>query len=766
METVSPLLVAVGAIAAAYVAGLVRPWLSQIVGGVSAAIGFALVLWLYLTEASPTAVPWIPAWGVELAFGVDGLAAVFALVVFGVGAAIMVYSAGYMPHELGEQGRPRKAQLRFDALMLTFLASMVGLVLARDLILLFVFWDLTALMSFFLIGFNRGEESRTAALMAILVTGIGGVFLLIAVLILYVEVGSFSLDESLAAGLSDKTATIVGALIVLAAMAKSAQVPFQFWLPNAMVAPTPVSAYLHSSAMVAAGIFLTARMLPVLQQSPLVWTALPWIGVVSIIVGGAVALRSDKLKEILAYSTIAQYGYGFLLLGLGGAHGATGAMLFIIVHALAKATLFMVAGAVTHATGSKRLSEVGGLAKDLPHLAVATAIAVAGLAAIPGTLGFFKEEYLFDAALEHGPLFVALSVIAAALTLAYLGRFFVGIFLGEKLRSTEPIPPTMWIPPLGLALLLIVGGLYPAPFAALAEAGGVATLQEALSLPAPWYHLELRPGYLMAVVAWTLGAALWFAFGRQDRPRLSELMTRYGPERWHRGAISALDYVSAKLLFLEQNTLRTRIASVLVPCAALVAIAALTTPAEQVYHIGEIRSEHVPVILGLFLAAATSLSVTLVKSKGHLTMVLALTAVGCSLAAVYAFLGGPDVALVAVLMELLLTLVFLGVLRLIRRDVLEREQARPETGQPRWFLVVVSILSGGFAFVLAWRVLSHPLATDPTAGFYRDITTALPQVNMVASIIADFRGLDTLGEMTVLLIAMLGIVSLLRRRVR
>jgi multicomponent Na+:H+ antiporter subunit A len=278
--------------------------------------------------------------------------------------------------------------------------------MAQDLLLMFVFWDITAIASYYLIGYDRADaDSRYSALMALLVTGVTSVFFLIAALLLSVEYETFALADLIARATPGPTLTIAGILIALAALAKSAQAPFQFWLPRVMAAPTPVSAYLHSAAMIAAGVFLFSRTYPLLQQSEFLLNALLAIGFLSMLTGGILALASDILKRVLAYSTIAQYGYVVFLLGLGSEVGAIGAAFYVLAHALGKCCLFLTAGAVTEATGEKHLSELGGLYRSLPWLAVGSGAAAAGLAALPATIGFFKDELLFDAAFEQaGPL--------------------------------------------------------------------------------------------------------------------------------------------------------------------------------------------------------------------------------------------------------------------------------------------------------------------------------------------------------------------------
>ena len=760
MEPVVPLIVAFCAIPVAYLAGRVKPAWSAWIAAVAA---FAALIVVGNSKLASFETMWAAAWDLKLSFTLDGLAALFLVCVFGVGTAVFVYSARYLPDHLQSTKRPETERLRFDALMLLFMASMAGLVLASDLFLLFVFWELTTLASFFLIGFDRTDEGRRAALMAMIVTGSGGLLLLAALVLLHVETRTFELAALSAAALDPGRATLIGALILGAAATKSAQVPFHFWLPRAMVAPTPVSAYLHSSAMVAAGFFLLARLFSVVEQSAPVVEAVTWLGLVSIGVGGLLALTASRLKRILAYSTVAQYGYGLLLLGLGGEDGMYGAMLFMIVHAPSKAALFMVAGAVQQTTGAKRLSELGGLAGSLPHLAIAAAIACAALAALPGIIGFFKDEMLFEAAMRHGAIFAVCAVFAGALTLAYLLRFWIGIFGGSRRGESSEAGWQLWVPPLALTLPLVIGAFHIPPFAELAHHAAIATLGEPLAPPRLEFHLKARPSYAMALGAWLLGLLLWVGL-RGDEPgvRLPDLVTQYGPERWYRESVRALDYVSRRLLRFEASTLRFRISWVLVPCAVLTAMAAFGFGGHFDYEIGGLSRSDLPLLLALLLAAVTAVGVSLPRDRAYMTFVLALTAVGFSLAAVFAFLGAPDVTLVAALVEILLTLVFLAVLP-ARESNADRELHAPPP-RHRWLNTGVALASGGFAALIAWRVLSHPRLPEPASARYLEATAHAPELDVVGAILADFRGLDTLGEITVLAVMSLAIGSLAEAR--
>ena len=307
-------------------------------------------------------VPWAPTLGLRLHFTLDGLGALYGLLASGVGLLVFAYAASYMPWHLEHEGQSWREQWRFWPWMVLFMVAMLGLAVAQDLVLLFVLFDVTAICSYFLIGFDRDRpEARVAALMALVVTGVTAVAVLIAAVLLYTEHGTVSIPALLAQPGGGTSTTVAAALLAVGALAKSAQVPLHFWLPRAMAAPTPVSAYLHSAAMVAAGVLVIGRVHPLLARSEAVLDALLGVGVASILVGGALALAKDELKQVLAHSTISQYGYVLTLYGTGGPAGAGAAALYVITHGIAKSALFMTAGAVTMATGEDPLSRVGGL---------------------------------------------------------------------------------------------------------------------------------------------------------------------------------------------------------------------------------------------------------------------------------------------------------------------------------------------------------------------------------------------------------------------
>ncbi|WP_189226851.1 hydrogen gas-evolving membrane-bound hydrogenase subunit E [Saccharothrix coeruleofusca] len=729
----------------------------------AALAGFALCLLGWLAGGGAFALPWAPSLDLELSFALDGLAVLYGLLATGVGALVFAYGTRYLSLHLEHQRRQAVERWRFWPWMALFAVAMVGLATAQDLVLVFVFFDLTAVCSYFLIGFDRAErEARTSALMALLVTVVAAVAMLVAAVLLYAAHGTFSIPELLARAAPSATTTLAAALLAVAALAKSAQVPLHFWLPRAMAAPTPVSAYLHSAAMVAAGVLVIGRVHPLLARSEAVLTGLLVVGAASVVVGGVLALRRDVLKQVLAYSTISQYGYVVMMYGMGGAAGNGAAAFYVLAHGVAKSALFMTAGAVTMATGEDRLSRLGGLGRRAPVLAVAAGVASATLAALPLTVGFFKDELLFTAALRHGPTTAVLAVVAAALTFAYVGRFWGALFLGPPRGRVGSTPVLLVAPVVVLAVIAVAGGLVVEPFARLAEdaAGVSAGGPVALS---PAYHLDARAENLMALAAWAAGGALLALPRVVDRVSRAVAVAgeRAGPRRAYEMAVHALNRASTALHDREVRDLRTSIAAVLVPAGVLIGLAFAATPTAGAYVVGAVVGADW-LILPL-LALVVIATVVIAVAKARLAVALALSVVGFALAAVYALVGAPDVALVAVVVETMLTLVFVAALARMPRAAPERDAGAPARVRRRRRDAIAGGVAGVAVFASVWGFLSQP-APDSVSAEHIRLTPAAHGSDVVTVIVADFRGLDTLVEITVLLVAVVGVATLARRR--
>ncbi len=731
------LIVALAAAPVSVAVGFVRPAWTAPAAIATTAVAFAVAVGVAFAGDSRWEVNWIPTWDLRLAFAADGLARLYALLATGIGLLVVVYASRYLPLHLEHHERSPDELVRFFGWLLLFMGAMVGLVLAQSLILLFVFWDLTAVASYFLIGFVLLAQSYGTDHIPAL------------------------LPEVEAAAAIPGTVAAATALVVVGALAKSAQVPFHFWLPRAMAAPTPVSAYLHSAAMVAAGVFLVGRFYPLIARIDWLLDALLIVGLGSMAVGGVLALTRDVLKQILAYSTISQYGYVVTMFGLGGEHGVAGATFYVLAHALAKSALFLAAGAVTEATGEDRLAGIGGLARRLPLLAVASGVAAAALAALPLTAGFFKDELFFAAAVEYGAGMTMVAVAGAALTFAYIGRFWTGIFLGRERATAHSISPALVWPVVALAVAVVFGGVWLAPFLAVVEPAVRVSLGDAVPIEAA-YHFDLRAENVMALATWVVGGGLlvtrraWWS-AAIGAAWIGDLA---GPARLYALSLGGLNALSDWMHRIEVRDLRGRLAAVLFPAGLLVGLAMMTTPTVGQFSVGPLPGSELPLAFLVGVAAISAVVVTI--SRDHLRIALTLSCVGYSLAVVYAFLGAPDVALVAVLIETIFALLFLGMLTLMPRTILRFETKRADERTHERRDLLLGVVATVLMFLVVWGALSRPSAQSSVVGDQIEGTPLAHGKDVVTTILADFRGFDTLGEVTVIAIVLLGVTRLLR----
>ncbi len=747
--------------------GVFRPRLAGPAAIATTLVAFSAALWNWHRPGAAIDQEWAPTWGLRLHFESDGLASLYALLATGIGLAVVIYAYRYIPEHLHHQHRPEKDGVRFFAFLLMFMGSMVGLVLAQDLVLIFLFWDLTAIASYFLIGYDRHrEDARVSALMALLVTGISAIGFLVGALVLGDRYGTFQLPQLAELVEPGTHLTLAVGIMMVAALAKSAQFPFHFWLPRAMAAPTPVSAYLHSAAMVAAGVFLIGRLYPLIEPSATLLNILTAVGIASIATGGLLALTRDNMKQLLAYSTISQYGYVVLMFGIGGPYGVAAASFYVIAHALAKSALFLTAGTVTEATGARELSNVGGLFSRMPALAISAGAAAAAMAALPLTIGWFKDELFFKAAYQENRWMQIVTVIAAAFTFAYMGRFWIGIFLGKQQGDVRPVSKLLMAPIAVLGAVTIIGGIWTTPFVRLAEAATTSTrlVPTEIHVAYGWY-----PETIMALVAFAIGTAMLLTVSvwQSNLSRAVRMGLTIGPERLYLDGLFRLNAFSDRIHLIEVRDLRSRVATVLVPAGVLVAITLLSFDVVNVYSVGSITRNDLPLVLVLIVIGLTA--ATAAVPRDHFSMALALSGVGFALAVAYSLFRAPDVALVAVLIETLFTLLIFGFLSLLPRnvdhaEVVPSDQPTEPGDIHRLRDALLAAIAGGFAFVVVWGVLSQPASLESVMISHVQLAPEAHGKDIVTVILADFRGFDTTGEITVLGIAFLGVATLLRRR--
>ena len=699
-------------------------------------------------EPVTTSLPWLPALDVGLELRMDGLALLFTVLVLGVGALVMAYSARYLSTD-------RPHALLFSLLTL-FAAAMLGLVLSADLVLLVVFWELTSICSFFLIG-GRGGEGARPAMRALVITGGGGLCLLAAAVLLLVVTGTTHVPTIVANRdlvLADPLSGVAAVLVVVAAMTKSAQLPFHFWLPQAMVALTPVSAYLHAATMVKAGIYLLLRFSPVFAGTP-PWFALIVVGLASALVGAVVALKQHDLKALLAWSTVSQLGFLVALTGVGTTAAIGAAVVHTFAHALFKATLFMLVGIVDRQAGSRDIRQLGGLRKMLPVTATLTALAALSLAGVPPTIGFVSKEGIFDALLDAraaawtGPAAAAVAVVAAGFTFAYGVRLFWGAFAGEPTQELHEPRWTFLAPAAVTAVLSLALG----PIAHLLNPAATRIVRDTAPVPGAETDLALWHGLnaalALSVVTYVLGTLLFLAGSRVEAglQRLRAPATGAGSFDAAYDATLRLGHVVAGVTARRGPAAQLTLPVLAVLLGAAAAAARWPVPLDPVP--AATRDEDWVVVA---LVAVAVLALSLAGSK--LAAMVLLGLVGFTVALWFQVAGAPDLVLTQVLVEILTVVVAALVLhRLGPRFVASTRARHLGSG--------ALALAGGTAAALVTLGLT---GRRPLSDVGEHVLTRAPEetggTNAVNTILVDYRALDTLGEITVLAVVALGVLAL------
>ncbi|PVX71281.1 monovalent cation/H+ antiporter subunit A [Paraburkholderia unamae] len=706
---------------------------------------------------------WIPQLGLSFSLRLDGLSFMFALLVLAIGLLVFIYARYYLA---GSESLPR-----LYALLLLFMGAMLGVVLSNNLLLLVIFWELTSIVSFLLIGFWPSRpEARRGARMALTITGAGGLALLAAVLLLGRVCGSYDLNVVLAHAGEVQRNPLYPAILLLilfAACTKSAQFPFHFWLPHAMSAPTPVSAYLHSATMVKAGIFLIARFYPVLEGTGWFFYVTSLIGLVTLTGGAAMALVQRDLKGLLAYSTISHLGLIVLLFGLDTQLSTVAALFHTFNHAVFKASLFMAAGIIDHETGTRDLGRLRGLRRFMPHTAVLASVASLAMAGVPLLNGFLSKEMFFGETLAQDLLgdfnwiIPALAVVAAGLSVAYSLRFVWGVFFdGETPHDLPHYPPHepprfMKLPVEILVVICLLVGLVPQQ-----TIGGMleSAAWFALGGVVPTYSLSLWHGINVPLVMSGLsfvGGALLFFFRRDafrhHRSRLSEMNASEGFDRF----VQQLEKAAGAVVNLfETRSLPSYLswmiaAMLIVPGAALVALTSLD---------GAYRS--VPpdslTLIGLALVALFAVGVVLVRANTLYALVLLST---CGLLVTLAFVrfSAPDLALTQISVEVVTVLLL--VLAIYFLPVVQRA-VQPVPTRAR--NAVLALAGGALIGSVAYAVMTRAPVAGVGAYFLANALPGSGGHNVVNVILVDFRGFDTMVEISVLVVAGLAVKALLR----
>ncbi len=727
----------------------------------AAALVLLLMQWAAVDDGQVIILmqPWLETLGLNLSLRLDGLGFLFALMILVIGLLVILYASYYLSE--------REAAGRFFALLLLFMGAMLGVVLSENLLLLLTFWELTSLSSFLLIGFwGHRSDARKGARMALAVTGGGGLSLLAGILLIGHIVGSFELSVVLAAGdviRAHALYPVVLVLVLLGAFTKSAQFPFHFWLPHAMAAPTPVSAYLHSATMVKAGVFLLARLYPALADSDLWFYLVSLTGLATLLVGAGMALFQHDLKGLLAFSTISHLGLIVLLLGLDTPLSNVAAVFHIINHATFKASLFMAAGIIDHETGSRDMRRINGMWKYLPHTAVLAMVASSAMAGVPLLNGFLSKEMFFGETLQQQLLgsfswvIPAAATLAAVFSVAYSLRFIHDVFFNGEPVNLPKFPPHepprfMKIPVEILVLLCLLVGMLPGyTVAPLLATAAQASLQGEL----PEYSLAIWHGFnlplAMSCVALVGGILVYV--GRQPLFRwyagLPEVEARLVFERQVQNIVRLAEWLTGRL---ENGSLQRYLSLLLV--AALILVTMALAPLPELTGSRGLSPLDGITTLGLLVLAASGL-LTAVLHRQRLVALLILGVGGMLVALAFARFSAPDLALTQLVVEVVTIILLMLALFYL-------PSSTPREGSSLRGLRDV-LVAGGCGIMVA--LLVYVVLTRPSAGlapfFLANSVSGGGGTNVVNVILVDFRGFDTLGEITVLAIAAVGILAML-----
>ena len=757
---------ALGAIALPLVAASLMPvlyrWLRWRLGLAAVAAAAATLVLVVLTPDISLVTPWVPQLGIDLSIHVDGWGRLFALLIAGIGTLVTLYSIPYLGsrEDLG----------KFYAYLLFFMGAMLGVVYAGNLVLMYVFWELTSISSFLLIGFwNTRDDAQYGALKAIFITVSGGLAMLGGLVILGAVGGTLELSALLAnraALLEHPLTTAALVLMLIGAFTKSAQVPFHIWLPDAMAAPTPVSAYLHSATMVKAGLYLIGRLWPIFHAHPLWVPAVATVGMATMVVGSFLAVQKTDLKAVLALSTVSQLGLIMWLFGLGTPEGAQAAAFHLFNHSTFKALLFMVVGVVDHQTGTREIPLLSGLRRAMPVSAALAAVGAASMAGVPLFSGFLSKE-MFLTAVSHSPLGLAgavVATVASVLTTLYCLVLGHKIWFGEP-HGTPEVPEegtrTILAPPLILAAIIVLVGVFPGPAEVwIVNPAVSAVLQGPADLP----HIALWHGFTPAVLmtALALGGGL---VAYRALPAVLAAFQRVTPQRFHLNAL--FDFLWWKDQAVEKAARRITnrqmtgfLRDYFVYSLGGLILLFFGTMLAKGAGIPQLTLSRVGAWELLLVAVIAVGAVFTARATTRLAAVAAISLVGLPLSVLFALLRAPDLALTQVVVETITTVLLLLVFPHMRQITVY-----PRGGVKRYLNLLVATGVGALGTVVTLLANGARLFPPSVAEWYlRNSHELGGGDNVVNVILVDFRGFDTMGEITVLTVAGLAVYMLIRLR--
>ncbi|XAS67203.1 Na+/H+ antiporter subunit A [Micrococcaceae bacterium Sec5.7] len=754
-----------------------------------AAVPAASFVWLLLqhgavySDAGSTAevFPWIPALKLEFAFRLDALAWVMSLLVLGVGALVLVYCARYFKDKDGDLGG-------FGAQLLAFAGAMFGLVTADDLLLMFIFWELTSVLSYLLIGYARARLSaRRSALQALMVTTAGGLAMLVGLIMLGFSAGTYRISAileqapALATGPAAGPVAAAVVLILIGAVTKSALVPFHFWLPGAMAAPTPVSAYLHAAAMVKAGIYIVARLAPGFTETAYWLPMVLGLGLATMLVGGYRALRQTDIKLILAYGTVSQLGFLTMVVGLGTPDAALAGLAMLLAHGLFKATLFLVVGIIDHQSGTRDIRKLSGVFRSSRALGVVAGIGAASMAGVPLLAGFVAKESVLEAFVHFasgttgeqnqpwGLVVLAGVVLGSVLTFAYSARFMWGAFSvkpGVDATPFKPIKPSFLAAPAILSALSIVYGVWPAPmdgwiqpYAALFVHGtpDAGTAAEQTGHLALWHGLT--PALGLTAVTFALGLAMFY--GRNLVARAQNLVPAWiDGDRAYQRTIGALDDTAVWVTGRTQRGSLYFYLAVILTVAFVLPLTALILANKPLpgglYFIDPNSPLQLVAAAGIVIGALAA-----VRANKRFLAVLMVSVTGYGIALMFALQGAPDLALTQMLVETIILVAFVLAMRSLPAELRDRTG-----GKYRVIRVIIGVAFGVTMIFVAIYSMGARVAMPVSLEFPRLAYEGGGGLNIVNVTLVDIRVWDTFGEISVLALAATGVASLIFVRSR
>lgn len=721
--------------------------------------------WPGSSGAHTVNVEWLPELSMNIALRFDALAAIMSVLVLGIGALVLFYCVNYFHHH---DGRMENRLPSFAAELVAFAGAMFGLVISDNMLMLYVFWEITTVLSFLLVGhYAERVASRKAAVQALLVTTAGGLAMLVGIVILGTLSGTYLLSELVAAPPSGLAASIAVGLVLVGALAKSAIVPLHFWLPGAMAAPTPVSAYLHAAAMVKAGVYLIARMAPGFADSP------PWrpmvltLGVLTVLLAGWRAVREYDLKLILAFGTVSQLGFIAVMVGAGGSDLMLAGLALLCAHAMFKATLFMVVGIIDHATGTRDIRRLAWLGQRNKVLMVIAAGATASMAALPPFLGFVAKEADFETLYKSsslgpfGPLVLAGVVLGSVFTTIYSLRFMWGAFArkgrpepSRRVAEMYHVPATFLVAPAILSAAGLVFGLWPEPLDK-----GLHTYADTVTGRSD-YELALWHGIgvplLLSALVLGLGTAAFLFRARLRRWRVAYLPLG-NADRVYDAVIRYADVASVRLTGTTQRGSMPATQSVILSTLVVVPLVVLALGARDRPEFA-LWGSPLQVIVGVLILTA-AVGAAAMRNRLSSVLLVGVTGYGCGV--IFALHGAPDLALTQFLVETVTLVIFVLVLRTLPAESSQHGMRRHRLPRAALALAVGASVSTLTAFALAARSGIPIAALLPDAAYYDG-----HGANTVNVLLVDIRAWDTLGEISVLLVAATGVASMVFRHRR